>query len=99
MGAFAPPVLYSEVPQGPGRGAAMAPRTTSFRVWKEFGERVRALSYSPIETYRTEDAETLLVGIGQLLPRRPAVAVDKPAGTRAEKVGLVRLRLWRPVSA
>ena len=50
--------------------------------------------YHPIETYRTEDAETLLVTMGSF-GETASVAVDQ---MRAEgrSVGLVKIRLWRP---
>ena len=62
-------------------------------VWNEFGKRF-GRQYKPIETHKTEDAETILVSIGSF-NQMAAVAVDK---LRAEgkKVGLVRIRLWRP---
>ncbi len=92
MGAFAPPAVYSEC----RKAQEVALRSTKDRiaaVWQEFGDRYGRL-YKPIETYRTEDADTILVAIGSF-NQMAAVAVDslRAAG---QKVGLVRLRLWRP---
>jgi pyruvate ferredoxin oxidoreductase alpha subunit len=92
MGAFAPPVLYSEAKKAQEE-ALRSTKDVILRVWKEFGERF-GRSYNPIETYRTEDAETLLLGIG-CFTETASVAIDE-LRKKGEKVGLVRLRLWRP---
>ena len=92
MGAFAPPVLYSEAKKAQEE-ALRSTKEVILRVWKEFGERF-GRSYNPIETYRTEDAETLLLGIG-CFTETASVAIDE-LREKGEKVGLVRLRLWRP---
>jgi pyruvate ferredoxin oxidoreductase alpha subunit len=56
---------------------------------KQFGRK-----YKPVETYQTEDADTLFVTMGSI-GETCMVAVDE---MRAEglKVGQVRIRLWRP---
>ncbi len=47
-----------------------------------------------MESYKTEDAETIIVSMGSI-SETAMTAIDemREAG---EKVGLVRLRLWRP---
>jgi len=92
MGAFAPPVLYSEAKKAQEE-ALRSTKEVILRVWKEFGERF-GRSYNPIETYRAEDADTLLLGIGSFT-ETASVAIDE-LREKGEKVGLVRLRLWRP---
>jgi pyruvate ferredoxin oxidoreductase alpha subunit len=92
MGAFSPPVLYTEARKAL-EVALQGTRETILRVWKEFGDRF-GRSYKPIETYRTEDADTILVGIG-CYTETASVAVDTMRA-RGEKVGMVHLRLWRP---
>jgi pyruvate ferredoxin oxidoreductase alpha subunit len=92
MGAFAPPVLYSEAKKAQEE-ALRSTKDVILRIWKEFGERF-GRSYHPVETYRTEDAETLLLGIG-CFTETATVAIDE-LREKGEKVGLVRLRLWRP---
>jgi pyruvate ferredoxin oxidoreductase alpha subunit len=92
MGAFAPPVLYTESRKAL-ETALNNTKDTVLRVWKEFGERF-GRSYHAIETYRTEDADTILVGIG-CFTETATVAIDS-LRDRGEKVGLVHLRLWRP---
>jgi pyruvate ferredoxin oxidoreductase alpha subunit len=56
---------------------------------KEFGRK-----YDLVEKYRTEDAETIIVVMGSIA-ETAMTAVDemREAG---QKVGLVRIRLWRP---
>ncbi len=56
---------------------------------KHFGRQ-----YKPVETYRAEDAEVLLLTMGAL-GETAMTAVDQRR-ERGHKVGLVRLRLWRP---
>lgn len=92
MGAFAPPAVYAECRKAQDR-AINAASETILQVWREFGKRF-GRQYNPVETYKADDAETLLVAIGSF-NQMAAVAVDK---LRAEgrKVGLVRIRLWRP---
>ncbi len=92
MGGFAPPVLYSETKKAQEE-ALRGTKEVILRVWKEFGERF-GRAYNPIETYRTEDADTLLLGIGSF-NETASVAIDE-LRKKGEKVGLVRLRLWRP---
>jgi pyruvate ferredoxin oxidoreductase alpha subunit len=92
MGAFAPPVLYTESRKAL-EVALCNTKDTILRVWKEFGDRF-GRSYSAVETYRTEDADTILVGIG-CFTETASVAIDS-LRARGEKVGMVHLRLWRP---
>jgi len=92
MGAFAPPVLYTESRKAL-EVALQGTRETILRVWKEFGERF-GRSYNAVETYRIEDADTILVGIG-CFTETASVAIDTMRA-RGEKVGMVHLRLWRP---
>ncbi len=56
---------------------------------KQFGRR-----YQAIETYKTEGAETLLVAMGSTC-ETAMTAVDEMRAA-GQKVGLVRIRLWRP---
>ncbi len=51
-------------------------------------------AYYPVESYRAEDAELVLVTMGAL--GQTAMEVVDARRERGEKVGLVRLRLWRP---
>jgi len=61
--------------------------------WKEFGDMFGRY-YHPVETYKTEDAETILITMGSISETAmTAVDVMRESG---RKVGLARIRLWRP---
>jgi pyruvate ferredoxin oxidoreductase alpha subunit len=51
-------------------------------------------AYKPVETYRCDDAEVLLCTMGAL-GETAMEAVDRRR-KRGQKIGLVRIRLWRP---
>jgi pyruvate ferredoxin oxidoreductase alpha subunit len=59
----------------------------------EFAEQF-GRSYKPVESYRAEDAEVLLLTMGAL--GETAMEVVDERREKGQKVGLVRLRLWRP---
>jgi pyruvate ferredoxin oxidoreductase alpha subunit len=92
MGAFAPPAVYSEC-----RKAQDVAVNSTYgaiqNVWNDFGKRF-GRQYNLIETYKTEDADTILVAIGSF-NQMAGVAVDT-LRAQGKKVGLVRIRLWRP---
>lgn len=50
--------------------------------------------YKPVETYKADDADVLLLTMGSL-GETAMTAVDRRR-ERGQKVGLIRLRLWRP---
>ena len=61
--------------------------------WQEFGD-VFGRYYSPIESYRCEDAQVIMLIMGSFSETlRSAVDTLREKG---EKVGLATLRLWRP---
>ena len=62
-------------------------------MWDEFGKKF-GRRYTPVETYRAEDAELLLLMMGSF-SQTAEVAVDA-LRQKGKKVGLVRIRLWRP---
>jgi pyruvate ferredoxin oxidoreductase alpha subunit len=61
--------------------------------WKEFGDKFGRY-YKPVETYKSEDAETIIVTMGSI-SETAASAVDD-LRSKGKKVGLVRIRLFRP---
>lgn len=61
--------------------------------WAEF-EKIFGRSYKPIETYKADDAEILMLTMGGLGETAMSVVDERRA--KGEKVGLVRIRLWRP---
>jgi len=92
MGAFAPPNLYIEAKKAQDV-ALRGTKSTIVKVWEEFGKRF-GRRYSPIESYYSEDAETVLLLMGSFA-ETATIAVDN-LRKKGEKVGLIRLRLWRP---
>ncbi len=63
------------------------------QAWKEFGD-IFGRYYSPIESYKTEGAKTLLMSTG-CLSETAKVAIDRKRD-KGEDVGLIILHLWRP---
>jgi pyruvate ferredoxin oxidoreductase alpha subunit len=63
------------------------------KAWDEFGKQF-GRQYKPVETYKTEDAETIIVSMGSI-SETAMTAVDamRAAG---KKVGVARVRLFRP---
>lgn len=56
---------------------------------KRFGRK-----YAPVETYRADDADVVMVTMGGLGETAMTVVDERRA--KGENVGLVRIRLWRP---
>jgi len=92
MGAFAAPDLYTETKK-PQDVALRASKEVIIQVWREFGE-LTGRHYSPVETHRADDAEALLLTMGSF-GETATVAVDN-LRNKGQKIGLVKLRLWRP---
>jgi pyruvate ferredoxin oxidoreductase alpha subunit len=92
MGAFALPSIFAETKKA-HEVALRASYPHIVDTWKAFGN-LTGRTYTPIETYKAEDAETLLVTMGSF-GETASVAVDM---LRAEgrAVGLMKIRLWRP---
>ncbi|MCK5514743.1 MAG: pyruvate ferredoxin oxidoreductase, partial [Deltaproteobacteria bacterium] len=92
MGAFGPPAIYTEAKKAQEE-AFIATKGTILEVWDEFGKKF-GRHYSPVETYMAEDAEILLLTMGSF-SQTAEIAIEKMRG-EGKKVGLVKLRLWRP---
>ncbi len=92
MGAFAPPVLYTETRKAQEENLA-ASKEVMIKVWSEFIS-IFGRQYAPVESYRTEGAKTLLMTMGSF-SETAMVTIDKMRD-EGQDVGLVRLRLWRP---
>jgi len=92
MGAFAPPIIYSETKKAQEVNLRAA-KEVILKYWDDFG-RSFGRYYHPVECYHSEEAKVLLLTMGSFSETAMA-AIDK---MRAEgkDVGLVRLRLWRP---
>jgi pyruvate ferredoxin oxidoreductase alpha subunit len=92
MGAFGLPEIYAE--QKMAHHVALADSMpVILDAWDELA-KLTSRNYSPVETYRTEAAETLILGMGSIC-ETASLAVDSMR-EQGKKVGLVNLRLWRP---
>ncbi len=92
MGPVGVPEVYTEAKVALDQ-ALKASKRVVLKAWDEFAE-LFGRKYNPVETYRTEDAEVLLVTMGSI-SETAMTAVDKMRDD-GQKVGLVRIRLWRP---
>jgi pyruvate ferredoxin oxidoreductase alpha subunit len=64
------------------------------KAWGELA-KLTGRKYSPIETYKVEGADTLILGMGSIC-ETASLAVDQLRES-GKKVGLVKVRLWRPL--
>lgn len=92
MGTFAPPVIYTEIKKAQEEDF-LAIRPHLDEAWKAFGDHF-GRHYKAVESYKADDAETLILTMGSY-SQTASVAVDT-LRDRGEKVGQVKLRLWRP---
>ncbi|HMK34346.1 MAG TPA: transketolase C-terminal domain-containing protein [Desulfomonilaceae bacterium] len=93
MGAFGMPEIYVE--QKKAHDVALANSTPVIvQAWQELA-KLTGRKYSPVETYRAEGAETLILAMGSIC-ETASLAVDRMRDA-GKKVGLVKLRLWRPL--
>ncbi len=92
MGDFAPPVIYTEAKWAQEENLRKS-KQTILAVWDEFAKEF-GRKYLPVESYRTEDAKTLLFTMGSF-SETAMTAIDK-LRDEGQNVGLIRLRLWRP---
>ena len=92
MGAYAFPDIFTEVMMAKNE-ALKNSKKVILRVWDEWKKQF-GRSYKPVETYKTEGADVLLLTMGSN-GETASLAVDE---MRAEghSVGLIKLRLWRP---
>jgi len=92
MGGIAMPSIFAETK----KAQEVALRSSMPKIsetWKAFGD-LTGRYYDPVEAYKAEDAETLLVTMGSF-GETASVAVDKMRG-EGRPVGLAKIRLWRP---
>lgn len=93
MGAFGMPEIYTEA-----RKAQDEALWNSYPVIKQGWDELAELTgrkYSPVECYKTEGADTIILAMGSIC-ETASLAVDKMR-EEGKKVGLVKLRLWRPL--
>jgi pyruvate ferredoxin oxidoreductase alpha subunit len=92
MGAFALPSIFAETKKAQ-EVALLSSMPKILETWKAYGD-MTGRYYNPIETYRAEDADTLLVTMGSF-GETASVAVDRMR-EEGRSAGLVKIRLWRP---
>lgn len=93
MGAFGMPEIYAEQRYAHEK-AVLESRPIIDKAWDELAQ-LTGRSYSAVEAYRTEEAETVILAMGTLA-ETASLAVDKMR-EEGRKVGLAKLRLWRPL--
>ncbi len=93
IGPFGAQDVYTEIKQQQ-EVALLAAEGVLEEIWKDF-DGLFGRRYHAVETYRTEDADLILVTMG---------AIGETARTAVEEmrtdglsVGLARIRLWRPL--
>jgi len=92
MGPVGIPEVYTETRMAHDQ-ALINSRVVIDEVWADF-EKTFGRKYNAVEQYRCDDAETILLGMGALTESaRGGIDILRDAG---KKVGLARLRLWRP---
>jgi len=92
MGDFGPPYVYTEAKKAQEANLEAA-KEVVLECWKEFGDSFKRY-YSPVECYHCEGAKVLLLTMGSFSETAMG-AIDKMR-KKGKKVGLLRLRLWRP---
>jgi pyruvate ferredoxin oxidoreductase alpha subunit len=91
-GAFGPPDIYSETKLAQ-EVAFRNSKEVILQGWKEFGDNFGRY-YHPVEEYKTENAETLLLTMGAYTETAKIVIDNRR--DKGEAIGLISLRLWRP---
>jgi pyruvate ferredoxin oxidoreductase alpha subunit len=92
MGAFGPPNVYTEAKWAQYEHFKSVKEVVK-ETWEAFGKTF-GRQYKPVESYRAEEADVLLFTEGSY-SETAMDAIDK-ARAAGKKVGLLRLRLWRP---
>jgi len=92
MGGIALPPIFTETKKA-HEVAIWSSMPKILETWKAFGD-MTGRYYNPVETYKAEDAETLLVTMGSC-GETASVAVDMMR-EEGRSVGLAKIRLWRP---
>ena len=93
IGPFGAQNVYTEVKQQQ-EAALLEAEVVLNEIWTDFDERF-GRRYNPVEAYRTDDAEVILVTMGAI-GETARTAVDEMR-EKGIPVGLARIRLWRPL--
>ncbi len=92
MGPVGVPEVYTESKKAQDEAIKNA-KPVIIEAWQEF-EKHFGRRYLPVEQYKTEDAETLLVTVGSI--SETAMRAIDAMRADGKRVGLVRIRLYRP---
>lgn len=92
MGPVGVPEIYTEAKKAQDEALKNA-KPVILEAWDEF-EKHFGRRYRPVEVYKAEDAETLLLTVGSI--SETAMKAVDIMRERGQKVGLARLRLYRP---
>jgi pyruvate ferredoxin oxidoreductase alpha subunit len=92
MGALGAPEIFTAAMRSKNE-ALLQSKKVIFDVWKEW-EKQFGRKYEPIESYKTEGAETLLLTMGSM-GETAEIAVDE-LRKDGMAVGLLKIKLWRP---
>jgi pyruvate ferredoxin oxidoreductase alpha subunit len=92
MGGIALPSIYVETKKAQ-EVALRSSMPKILETWKAFGD-LTDRHYNPVEAYKADDAETILVTMGSL-GETASVAVDMMR-KEGRPVGLAKIRVWRP---
>lgn len=92
MGAFGPPEIYTETRKALDVAITNAKKNI-IETWDEFAEHF-GRKYNPVEKFMMDGAETALLTMGSY-SETASLAVEKLRAA-GQKVGQLRLRLWRP---
>lgn len=92
LGAFGLPSIFTETKMAQN-DSLLKSMPEILKAWKEMGD-ITGRYYHPVETVEAEDAETVFLTMGSI-GETVAMAVES-LRKEGKKVGLVKLRLWRP---
>jgi pyruvate ferredoxin oxidoreductase alpha subunit len=95
LGPVGMPDIYTESRKALDE-ALKSSKTVIQEIFNDFAGKF-GRQYKLVETYRTEDAETIIVAIGSIA--QTAMSTIDAMRARGEKVGLARLRVFRPFPA
>ncbi|MBN2160016.1 MAG: pyruvate ferredoxin oxidoreductase [Spirochaetes bacterium] len=92
MGCFGMPEIYTETQMNREVGVVNS-YPVIIKAWEEWGQ-LTGRHYHPVETYLSDDAEYCIVTMGSF--GETAMEVADMLREEGEKVGVVKIRLWRP---
>lgn len=92
MGAFAMSDYFTEIMKAKDEALKNSQKIIR-EVWEEWG-RLFGRHYKPVETYKADDADVLMLTMGSM-GETAQMAIDE-LRSKGLQVGLVKLRLWRP---